>query len=241
MTRLNDEEGEGEEGLLQGLPQDRGLAQPNCAHDPSGCPGEVPSRPLTQAETEKSVGLGQPLADLLRSVPGALPTQSSFIFMSTWVGHTVTSNNLQMSKLKVGGGTREVGGLELTSSLGSCPRVGLLEAVSSGERSHGPVWESQPQRNRTKEKAEPISWRTTEGVRTALRGTSQDTSESQGCRQKVLCELRDKRMGSLKASREQRPGLSLQTRQYSWSVIEPSTSPCGYQGGFPELCSPPCP
>lgn len=100
MRRLNDEEGEDEEGLLQGLPQDRGLAQPYCAHDPSGCPREVPSRPLTQAETEKSVGLGQPLADLLRSVPGALHTRSPFIFMSTWVGHTVTSNNLQMSKLE---------------------------------------------------------------------------------------------------------------------------------------------
>lgn len=50
----------------------------------------------------------------------------------------------------------EVGGLERASSLSSRPRVGLLDVVSSGgETDRGLVWVSQPQRNQTKEKAEP--------------------------------------------------------------------------------------
>lgn len=49
-----------------------------------------------------------------------------------------------------------MGGLERASSLSSRPRVGLLDVVSSGgETDRGLVWVSQPQRNQTKEKAEP--------------------------------------------------------------------------------------
>ena len=41
-------------------PPGRGLAQPYCAHYPSGCPREVPSGPLTQAQTEERVAWNRP-------------------------------------------------------------------------------------------------------------------------------------------------------------------------------------